>query len=78
MWSGFRSATGTAGGVFLVLAALAWIALPFGHAVYAVFVPPLIVAGFVFAVIRHRAPRHPSIREDDGDKAAGKTELGRE
>ncbi len=67
--TGFKGAVGSAGVVFAVLAALAWIALPFGHPAYAVFVPPLIVAGLVFAVIRHRAPRHPSIRE--GEKANG-------
>jgi hypothetical protein len=64
MITGFRGALGTAGVVFFALAALAWLALPFGHPVYAVFVPPLIVAGLVFARIRLRAPRHPSIRDN--------------
>jgi hypothetical protein len=38
---GFRGATGTAGIVFLLLAAIVWLALPFGHPVYAVVIPPL-------------------------------------
>ena len=69
MITGFRGAVGTAGVVFIALAALAWLALPFGHPVYAVLVPPLIAAGIVFAVIRfRRVPRHPSIREDGDSK----------
>jgi nitrate/nitrite transporter NarK len=69
MPSGFKTAVGSAGVVFIALAALAWVALPFGHPVYAVFVPPLIVAGIVFAIVRHRAPRHPSIRDQEGAPA---------
>jgi hypothetical protein len=65
MISGFRGATGTAGVVFIALAALAWLALPLAHPVYAAVIPPLIAAGAVFAAIRlRRGPRHPSIRED--------------
>ncbi len=65
MISGFRGATGTAGVIFIALAALAWLALPLAHPVYAAVVPPLLVAGAVFAAIRlRRGPRHPSIREE--------------
>ncbi len=54
-----------AGGVFIALAAMAWLALPLGHPVYAVVIPPLILAGVVIAAIRlRRGPRHPSIREE--------------
>ena len=56
-------AVGTAGAVFIVLAALAWFALPFGHPVYAVFIPPIIAAGGVYAALRMRRPSHPSLRE---------------
>jgi hypothetical protein len=64
MISRFRGAFGTAGVVYLALAALAWLVFPFGHPVFAVFVPPLIVAGLVFARIRLRTPRAPSVRDN--------------
>jgi hypothetical protein len=70
MIGGFKGAMGTAGVVFIALALLAWLALPSGHPVYAVWIPPLLVAGAVYAVISLRAPRHPSIRETDGAKVS--------
>ena len=46
----------------MALTALVWLALPLAHPVYAMVIPPLIVAGAVFAAIRlRRGPRHPSI-----------------
>jgi hypothetical protein len=36
MITGFRGATGTAGVLFMALAALAWLALPLAHPVYTV------------------------------------------
>jgi hypothetical protein len=65
--TGFRGATGTAGIVFLLLAAIVWLALPFGHPVYAVVIPPLIVAGIVYAFIRARMPRLPSLKNGEKD-----------
>jgi cytochrome c oxidase subunit IV len=65
--TGFRSATGTAGIIFLVLAAIVWLALPFGHPVYAVVIPPLVLAGIVYAFMRARMPRHPSLKNDEKD-----------
>jgi hypothetical protein len=74
MITGFRNSIGTAGVSFLALALLAYLLLPLGHPVYAVFVPPLIVAGLVYAALRLRAPKHPSIRNhgDGGVTAAPK------
>ena len=66
MVTGFRGATGTAGIVFLLLAAIAWLALPFGHPVYAVVIPPLVLAGIVYAFMRARA-RHPSLKQGGRD-----------
>ncbi len=63
MITGFRGSIGTAGVTFIALALLAYVLLPFGHPVYAVFVPPLIAAGLVYAALRLRAPKHPSIRD---------------
>jgi len=65
--TGFKGATGTAGIIFLLLASLAWLALPFGHPVYAVVIPPLIVAGIVYAFMRARTPRHPSLKDGSKD-----------
>lgn len=62
----FKGAIGTAGAVFFVLAILAYPALSLGHPVYAVFIPPMIVGGIVYAFIRAREPRHPTIRPGDG------------
>jgi hypothetical protein len=59
MISGFRGATGTAGVVFIALAALAWLALPLAHPVYTLVIPPLIVAGAVLAAIKLRTPTTP-------------------
>ena len=67
MLTGFRSATGTAGIVFLLLAAIVWVALPFGHPVYAVVIPPLVIAGIVYAFIRARMPRHSSLKDGEKD-----------
>jgi hypothetical protein len=65
MISGFRGATGTAGVVFIALAALVWLALPLAHPVYAVVIPPLILAGAAFAAVRiWQGQRHLCIRED--------------
>jgi hypothetical protein len=55
-----------AGIVFLFLAAIAWLALPLGHPVYALVIPPLVLAGIVYAFMRARASRHPSLK--DGGK----------
>ncbi len=70
MISGFKGATGTAGVVFVALAALVWLALPLAHPVYAVVIPPpLIVAGAVFAAIWLRdGPRHPSVCIREGSR----------
>ena len=65
--TGFRGATGTAGIVFLLLAAIVWLALPFGHPVYAVVIPPFVLAGIVYAFIRAREPRHPSLKDGGTD-----------
>jgi hypothetical protein len=64
MISGLKGSRGAAGGVFIALAAIAWLALPLGHPVYALVIPPLIAGGVVIAAIRlRRGPRHPSIRD---------------
>ena len=71
MITGFRNSIGTASVSFLALALLAYLLLPLGHPVYAVFVPPLIVGGLVYAALRLRAPKHPSIRNHgDGGTTA--------
>ena len=63
MIRGFKGAVGTAGVLFLLLAAFAWFLLPFAHPVYSILVPPLLAGGAVFAFIRMRRPRRaPSIR----------------
>ena len=69
MIRGFKGAIGTAGVAFISLAALVWLALPFGHPVYAVVIPPLIIGGVIFAAIRLRRPRHPSIRGGEDARA---------
>jgi hypothetical protein len=65
--TGFRGATGTAGILFLLLAAIVWLALPFGHPVYALVIPPLVLAGIVYAFMRARAPRRPSLKDGGKD-----------
>ncbi len=63
MIRGFRGAVGTAGVLFLLLAAFAWFLLPFAHPVYSLLVPSLIAGGAVFAFVRMRKTRRvPSIR----------------
>lgn len=61
MITGFKGATGTAGIVFLLLATIVWLALPFGHPVYAVVIPPLIVAGIVYAFMRGPSATSPEL-----------------
>lgn len=60
----FKGAQGTASVAFIVMAAVAWLLLPFAHAVYAVFIPPVIAGGIAFAVWRVRRSRSgpPSVR----------------
>lgn len=72
MITGFKGSIGTASVTFIALALLAYLLLPFGHPVYAVFVPPLIVAGLVYAVRRLRASKHPSIRNHGAATALSK------
>ena len=67
MPSWFKGATGSASVAFIVMAAVAWILLPFGHPVYAMVLPPVIAAGVAFAVYRVRRARSqpPTIRSHD-------------
>jgi hypothetical protein len=72
MITGFKGRIGTSGATFITLALLAYVLLPFGHPAYAVFVPPLIVAGLVYAALRLRTPKHPSIRDHGAASAVSK------
>lgn len=78
MIRGFVGAVGTAGVIFIVMAALAWLALPFGHPVYAVIIPPLVAVGVVYAALRLRGDRYPSIRENVEAAPAGRPRQGDE
>jgi len=71
--TGFKRATGTTGIVVFVLAILAYPLLALGHPVYAVFIPPLIVGGIVYAFIRSRDRGHPSIRAEGPGEAKATT-----
>jgi hypothetical protein len=51
--TGFRSALGSTSSLFILLASLAWLLIPFGHPVYLVTVVPCLVAGVAFAMWRH-------------------------
>ena len=57
--SGFQKAVGSSSWLFLVLAALAWLLLPFGHPVYMAVVTPYLILGAVLAI---RLLRHPLAR----------------
>jgi hypothetical protein len=58
--TGFKDAFGSASWLFIVLAALAWLLIPFAHPVYVVTVVPALMAGVALAVWRHRrGARYP-------------------
>src|SRR5262245_23087808 len=48
--TGFKDAVGSSSWVFIVLAALAWLLLPFGHPVYMATVVPYLLFGTVLAI----------------------------
>jgi len=57
--SDFSKAVGSSSWLLLVLAALVWLLLPFGHPVYMAVVTPYLILGAVLAV---RLLRHPPAR----------------
>src|SRR6185503_348040 len=57
--SDFSNAAGSSSWLFLVLAALVWLLLPFGHPVYMAVVTPYLILGAVLAI---RLLRHPPVR----------------
>src|SRR5260221_12214975 len=57
--SNFQTAVGASSWLFLVLAALAWLLLPFGHPVYMAVVTTYLILGAVLAL---RLLRHPPAR----------------
>jgi hypothetical protein len=61
--AGFRDAIGSTSWLFIALAALAWLLLPFGHPVYMATVGPYLVFGAVLAIrlLRRRSERPGSI-----------------
>jgi hypothetical protein len=66
--TGFKQAIGSASPLFILLAVLAWLLIPFAHPVYVVTVLPCIAAGVGLAIwrLKHQ-PLHPgSISSDDG------------
>ena len=63
MPTGFKDATGSTSIVMMVMAALAWMLVPFVHPVYGALVPPVLLAGAVLALVRHRRVEHPSLRD---------------
>ena len=48
--TGFRNAVGTSSCLFIVLAALVWLLLPFGHPAYMATVVPTLLLGAVLAI----------------------------
>jgi hypothetical protein len=59
--SDFSKAVGSSSWLFLVLAALVWLLLPFGHPVYMAVVTPYLILGAVLAVrLVRRPPARPS------------------
>jgi hypothetical protein len=63
------------GAAFLALALLAWLALPFGHPAYAVFIPPLLAGGLVLAWMRLRARRPGRPRQDGRSEEPANTPI---
>ena len=58
MLTGFKQAIGTASPLFILLAVLAWLLIPFAHPVYVVTVVPSIAAGIALAIWRIKHPPH--------------------
>src|SRR5260221_14426147 len=80
--SDFQTAVGSSSWLFLVLAALAWLLLPFGHPVYMAVVTPCLILGAVLALrlLRHPPARPSSIspwtEPESGPRLARWTRLG--
>jgi peptidoglycan/LPS O-acetylase OafA/YrhL len=64
MMTGFRGAVGTASALFLALAALAWVLIPFAHPVYVVTALPYLLGGILLAIWRlnRRKPEALTVR----------------
>ncbi len=48
--SGFKDAIGSSSWIFIVMAVLVWVLLPFGHPAYVATVVPALLLGAVFAI----------------------------